>query len=94
MSLSRIRDSGVVPCPPWGPLRVLTAGLLETPFPVLGLCQKGGQARPVQVQARPLSMLTLPTHINIQLLKFNKKHTNYKSYLPSQINHGLWRVYA
>lgn len=33
-------------------------------------------------------------HINMQPLKFNKKHTNYESYLPSQINHRPRRVYV
>lgn len=41
-----------------------------------------------------LNVLRIPTHRDMQPLQFNKKHTNYKSYLPSQINHGPWRVYA
>lgn len=66
----------------------------ETPFTVLGLCQQGGHRRPVRVPACQSQHAHHPTHINMQPLKFNKKHTNYKSYLPSQINHGPWRIYA
>ena len=51
-----------------------------------------GQA--ILAQTCHLNVLRHPAHINMQPLKFNKKHTNYKSYLPSQINHGPWRVYA
>lgn len=54
----------------------------------------GRHQRPVRVPACQSQHAHHPTHINMQPLKFNKKHTNYKSYLPSQINHGPWRIYA
>lgn len=73
----------LLPGVPWGP-----GGLtIRTRFMVLGLCLWGARRA-------GLSALLIPTHVNTWPLKFNKKHTNYKSYLPSQIDHGAWRVYA
>lgn len=76
-----------VPSPSGGSSRVLGVQPTGIRFMILSLCQQEGWARPVPMCPRC-------SHINMHHLKFNKKYTNYKSYLPSQINHRPWCAYA